>query len=103
MRPFKKGNIRGYREPAHCAFGIPHHWDHSSPPADQSYKESKRSLFSASVGIAYFYHKTVSLPSAGGLPPTGIRPTIETRPWWCPPWPRAPRPPPCSSLSAPLV
>jgi hypothetical protein len=37
-RPCKKGKIRGYRQPAHCAFAVPHASDHSSPPRGQSYR-----------------------------------------------------------------
>jgi hypothetical protein len=36
MRPFKKGNTRGYREPAHCACAMPHHWDQTNHTRSQT-------------------------------------------------------------------
>ena len=51
MRPFKKGKMRGYKQPAHCACGVPHASDHSSPAHRQSYDAPQRLLLSASVGM----------------------------------------------------
>src|SRR5262249_40848319 len=51
IRPFKKGKMRGYKQPAHCACGEPHASDHSSPAHPQSYDASQTLLFSASVGM----------------------------------------------------
>jgi len=51
IRPFRKGKMGGYKQPAHCACDVPHGSDHSSPAHRQSYDAPQALLFSASVGI----------------------------------------------------
>ena len=44
--------MRGRIDPYHCASGVPHSRDHSSPPCDQWYVVPHQARFSSMVGMA---------------------------------------------------
>ena len=74
--------MRGYKQPAHCACGVPHASDHSSPAHRQSYDASQTLLFSASVGMRLSTREKVFCQTVPeGVPDFAEEVTGEPQPW----------------------
>src|ERR1035437_2657846 len=61
IRPRRKGKTRGNRQPVHCARGVPHHSDHSSPACDHVFAALHHSIFLAIEGIVSVYYPCMLL------------------------------------------